>query len=292
MSYSSDPVIDLIRAARIKLLIERPWFGTMATRLVLVEAPWTKTMATDGRHLYWNREFVKACNKPELLFVIAHEVYHGVFDHVGRRGTRDKDLWNMAADYWVNYSLVHEAAPVGKMPPFGLLDDKYTDDMTVDEIYDLLVKNSVTIKPTLDDHLDAAGAEGEDEGDGSGDGDSNRKSKGGGDDEDGDGLPKVTILGKNGPPKLSQEDLEQIRNELRSAMVWAADWIAAAGHVAEAAVRRKLGQMLQPYLVNAVLDEMVRSHMVKGAGEPPNRHFSRGETDDALLRPAKSRSRA
>ena len=116
----NDPVVKELVSARVKLLLEKPFFGNLAGRLVAVEAPWCNTAATDGRYLYYNREFIKSLTKPQLLFLIAHEVYHCVFDHLGRRGKRDPKIWNMATDYVINYSLVQEK--IGTMPEMGLYD--------------------------------------------------------------------------------------------------------------------------------------------------------------------------
>ena len=65
-------------------------------------------------------------------------------------------------------------------------------------------------------------------------------------------------------------------NELRAVMVWTAEWVRARGHVDEAALRRKLGQTLQPQLVNPVIDELSRSKMINHSGEHPTRMFSAG----------------
>lgn len=65
-------------------------------------------------------------------------------------------------------------------------------------------------------------------------------------------------------------------NELRAVMVWAADWVRRVGWVDEAALRRKLGQTVQPQLVSPVLDEMGRSKMIEFTGEPPTRVYSAG----------------
>ena len=44
-------VLDKIIVARVGLLLRHPFFGNMATRLVIKEASdWCPTAATDGRH--------------------------------------------------------------------------------------------------------------------------------------------------------------------------------------------------------------------------------------------------
>ena len=35
----------------------------------------------DGKHLYYNKDFLGAFDDAELDFVIAHEVMHCVYDH-------------------------------------------------------------------------------------------------------------------------------------------------------------------------------------------------------------------
>jgi len=286
-----DPVYREIVTARIKLLLEKPFFGNLAVRLIAVEAPWCNTAATDGRHLFYNREFIKDLGRPKLLFLIAHEVMHCVLDHLGRRGGRDPKIWNMATDYLINYILVNEK--VGTMPEQGLYDQKYTDEMTADEIYEILKKNSVTIKMPLDDHLEI-GNDSQDEGDGDdgdpiardgsnrskggGDGDDDQqnggkgKSKGGQDgDEDADGDPQpgkgkgkgktvdVTVMGKDGPPKLTEADLQQIRNDIKAAVIQTAQ--SCAGNV-PLGIKRLISELVEPKLDwRTLLDAHIRSQV-------------------------------
>ena len=119
----SDEVYAEIVTARIKFLLEKPFIGTIATHLLAVEAPWCRTAATDGKHLYYNREFVKGLSRPCLMFLIAHEVLHVVFDHMGRRGSRDKDLWNMACLGWGTSILMADGTvqPIQRVLPGDLV---------------------------------------------------------------------------------------------------------------------------------------------------------------------------
>jgi predicted metal-dependent peptidase len=224
----NDPVVKAIVGARVKLLLEKPFFGTLATRLEMVDgSKWCKTAATDGRKLYYNREFVKAQSMAQLLFLCGHEVLHCVYDHLGRRGSRDPKIWNMANDYIVNYTLIKEG--VGKMPDGGLYDERYTDMMTSEEVYDLLIANSTTVKMTLDEHINMdSGGDGDDEGNGDGDGNT----------------VEVRVMGKDGPPKLTEDDLNQIRNEIRAATLQAAQAVGAGK--TPAGVRRLIDAFTKP----------------------------------------------
>jgi predicted metal-dependent peptidase len=241
MSDLNDPVYREIVAARVKLLFEKPFFGNLAARLIAVDATdWCKTAATDGRHLFYNREFIKSLDKAELLFLIAHEVLHCVYDTLGRRGGRDPKLYNMASDYIINYTLVEEKC--GTMPKSGLYDKRYTDEMASEEVYALLQKDSVTIRMPLDEHLEL-GADGDDQ-DGDGDGDGQ--------------YVDVTVTGKNGPPKLSEDDIQRIRSEIKAAVIQSAQQVGA-GKV-PAGVRRMIDELLTPKMDwRSLLDAHIRS---------------------------------
>lgn len=240
LRHQNDPVYQDIMAARVKMLFEMPFFGNLAVRLKLVDASgWCQTAATDGRHLYYNREFIKSLTKPQLLFLIAHEVLHVVYDHFGRRQGRDPKLWNMANDYIVNYTLVNER--IGQMPEVGLYDKRYTDEMASEEVYELLKKNSVTIKMPLDVHLEL----GNDNDDGSGEGNGGKEVS-------------VTVHGKDGPPKLTEEDLQRIRAEVKAAVIQSAQQVGA-GNV-PAGVRRMIDELINPKLDwRTLLDAHIRS---------------------------------
>ena len=94
-----DDVMERIIVARVGLLLRHPFFGNMATRLRIMAADdWLPTAAVDGRNLYFNTQFFNKMNNKEIEFVIAHEILHCVFDHLGRRNERDPRLYNIAAD--------------------------------------------------------------------------------------------------------------------------------------------------------------------------------------------------
>jgi len=235
----NDPVIKKLVGARIRLLLDKPWFGQMACHLMLVDATkWCDTAATDGRCFYFNREFIKRLKDDELLFLMGHEVLHCVFGHIGRRADRDPDIWNMAADYLINYVLKKE--DVGTVIATALIDNKYTDEMTTEEIYKLLLESSVAIKKPIDMHLDGKGSEdGDEDGNGNVDGD-------------------ITVMGKNGPPKLTAADLKKIENEIRAAVIRTAQAVGA-GNV-PLGVRRMIEDLIEPKLDwRSLLDAHIRS---------------------------------
>jgi predicted metal-dependent peptidase len=218
-------ILDKLITARVGLLLRHPFFGNLATRLKLVEASdWCATLATDGRNFYYNLEFVDKLKPKEAEFGFAHEVLHNVFDHMGRRDSRDPALSNIAADYATNQILKDER--IGEVPSWIKIfqDNKYRGK-SYEEIYEELYEKADKIDLSklgelLDEHLD-------DEMNGDSDGDGE-----GGDKE-----------GK-GRPRLSAEDKKKIRDEIKEAMVAAAQ-AAGAGRV-PAGVQRIIGDFTEP----------------------------------------------
>ena len=158
MATASD-IEDLIVRSRVRMLLKVPFFGTLATRLIIKDASgWIPTAATDGRHLYYNVDFFSKLDKKEMDFVIAHEVMHCVYDHMERRGSRDPRLWNCAGDFVINWELTDQR--VGKFPTFikCLFDSKYAE-MGSEEVYELLLEDQKNGKgdkemDSFDTHLD------------------------------------------------------------------------------------------------------------------------------------------
>ena len=164
---SPEAVLEQIIRARISLLLQQPFWGTLATRLILKDATdekWCKTAGTDGRYFYYNRDFISKLNKAECIFLVAHEVEHCVYDHMSRRGSRKPKMWNAAADFVINYEL-HEHN-VGKLPDpktsgvTACFDAKYKG-MFAEEVYDLLEKDPNANWPEFDVHLEPGDGKGE-----------------------------------------------------------------------------------------------------------------------------------
>jgi predicted metal-dependent peptidase len=222
-------VLDRIIIARVGLLLRHPFFGNMATRLRIQAADeWCPTAAVDGRNLYFNTQFFNAMNNKEIEFVIAHEILHCVFDHLGRRDDRDPKLYNIAADYIVNNLLVRDR--IGENPSIVdcFQDFKY-EGWTSEEVYDDLFEEAKKngeeylkqLGEMLDEHLDMEG-DGDEEGDSKGEG----KSKG------------------KGRPKYSKDEMDQIRDEIKEAMIQASQ-TAGAGNT-PAGVQRLIKQLTEP----------------------------------------------
>ena len=237
----TDPKVDSaakekLITARIGLLLKAPFFGNLATRMKLINADaWLPTAATDGRNFYYNSAFVNNMPLKQVEFLVGHEVLHAVYDHMGRTGSRDRKIMNIAADFCVNSDLIDQR--VGeKITVVPMLYDPKYKGMAMEEIYDDLMQNANKIdinklaQQVLDQHL-----EGEDE-DGSG-------------DSDGDG---------NGAPKLSKAERDAIRDELKEAMLQAAQAVGAGN--LPAGVKRLVKDLTEPQISwKELLEQQIQS---------------------------------
>ena len=208
-----DPIIDKIIVARVGLLLRHPFFGNMATRLKIEEGTdWLPTAATDGRTIYFNREFFEPLSVKQVEFVIAHEILHNVFDHMGRRESRDAKIFNIAADYCVNGQLVRDSIGDHQIKDIKIFHDSKYYGMSAEEIYDKIYdemdeKQLEALGQLLDEHIDWG-------------------------NEDG-----------SGRPSFSKEELKQIRDEVREATIQAAQ-AAGAGNT-PASVQRMIKEFTE-----------------------------------------------
>lgn len=206
-------VVTKIKKARLSLLFNQPFFGSLIMQLPLQEEnTWCTTAAVDGRYIYWNRKFFEGLTLDEVIFVLAHEVMHVVYDHFGRRSHRDPGYWNMAGDYVINAMLINEKIGAMPMKPVtdkdadgntsqrvGLYDKKY-EGWSSEAVYDDLLKRQVKKQMTLDVHIQL-----------------------GKDGQDGEGKKQMQGI----PIEVDEEALKEIRESLKDKILQAAQ--AAAG---------------------------------------------------------------
>lgn len=215
MSYI-DPIVDKIVVARVGLLLRHPFFGNMATRLKIVDASdWVKTVATDGRHLYYNRDFLADLSNKEIEFCVGHEILHNVFEHMLRADGRNHRIWNIACDYAVNGTLTRDRIGVAPKKIKIYHDTKHygkSAEQIFDEIFEKHDEEELgALGSLLDDHIDW---------------------------EDN--------KGNNRQPTYSKEELRQIRDEIKEAMLQAANAAGAGNTPAE--INRMIKELTEPQM--------------------------------------------
>jgi predicted metal-dependent peptidase len=251
-------------------MFTHPFFGTLVMNLPVkdaTDAGWCPTAAVDGRYIYYNRNFINDLSVDEVLFVFAHECYHCIFDHFGRRSHRDPQWFNMANDYVINGLLVQDK--IGKMPEkkvevkdadgkstqrVGLYDSKYLG-WTSEKVYDDLVKRKVKKQLTLDVHIEM-----------------------GKDAQNSDGQKSNQGI----PVEIDEESLKQLRAELKDKVLQAAN--ASAGNL-PASIARLVDHLVEPKINwRDFIRETIQSQLTSDyTYRRPNRRHHGGDVVFASL---------
>lgn len=121
--------------ARSELVLDHPFFATLALRLELREDPDCPTAWSDGRVLAYNPDYIRAVSLPRVKGLQCHEVLHLACHHHTRREGRDSALWNKACDYAINPILLE----AGLELPTGFLEDSAYAGKNAEAIYDDLL---------------------------------------------------------------------------------------------------------------------------------------------------------
>lgn len=252
---------DNIIKARTRMLFKHPFFGQMALRLKLNPAnrKWCPTAATDGKNFYYNPAFICELDDPENVFLVAHELGHCIYEHFLRREGREPRLFNIAGDYIINNTLDTEMVRKGDyarvityVKPF--LDHKY-DGWTTEEVYDdLLEQRNNGGDPEkdgdlIDVHICMAGS--------------------GNGENDGNGVEVPGRCGPGGedladaPDPLSEEEQKQLSNEMKDALISAAQSVGAGNVPGD--MKRMIDTLLEPQMdwrdiIRAQIESSLRSN--------------------------------
>lgn len=146
MTRTTEQLSDLISATRIRLRRNSPFFAALA---LFVDVRFTEEVpiaATDGRLLFFHPEGYGNLKPAERDAVFLHELLHAALLHPSRRGVRDPELFNIAADIVVNGMVASEKNVA--LPKAAIRDTKL-EHLSVEEIYELLLKKAKVKRPAL-----------------------------------------------------------------------------------------------------------------------------------------------
>ena len=251
-----------LAAARTRLILDKPFLGSLVLRLPLraADAGWCPTTATDARAFYFNPEYIAALSLAETQFMLAHEALHCALSHFARRQHRVRHKWDLACDYAINPLLIDEGL---KPPPNALIMPAYLG-MTAEEIYPLIDDNDQS--ETLDTHAydqdsdsqqgsqgqelserdlangSRARESGEGERGGMGQGESQQAEA-----DDSNGQRPAPSDGQSAPPPLTPDEREQLRVQWQQRLAGAAQQAMQAGKLG-GELRRLIDHLLQPQL--------------------------------------------
>lgn len=134
----TQQLTDRLSKAKTQLILKHPFVGSMALKMPFEITDAVPTAATDGFRVMFNPAFCDELMDDQLVFLVAHECLHPMLEHTFRRGNRDPERWNIAADYVIN-QLLHDEQ-IGRFISGGCLDRKIYDagDGISERIYELL----------------------------------------------------------------------------------------------------------------------------------------------------------
>jgi len=152
--------------ARTALVLDHPFFGSIALRLMTREDTTCQSMWVDGKTMGYNPKFIDTLTLDETIAGVAHEVMHLVLMHDIRRGDKHHMKWNIAGDYTINWVLKDAGFKLGKG---WLLNDEHKD-ASADFYYNIL-PDPITINMPMGGGQGKGGKNGDQQpGNGNGDG--------------------------------------------------------------------------------------------------------------------------
>ncbi|MBU1658488.1 hypothetical protein KKG72_05465 [bacterium] len=125
------PINEKISQAKAKLLVDYPYFGTIASKLELIQNEEIQAFKSDGKKLEYNSDFLQELELGEMEFVLANGAMHASLAHEQRKNGRSGWLWQLATDYAINDMLVEN----GMQRPDGATYSKRFSGLYAEEIY-------------------------------------------------------------------------------------------------------------------------------------------------------------
>jgi len=126
--------IERINKAKMLLVLDHPFYASIALQYPFIEDKKIKTAATNGRVIKYNPAYVDTLTDGQVVTLIAHEGLHNALEHPVRREGRDFKQWNEATDYVINATL----SQAGFSPILHWLHDKKFYNMDAEHVFPLL----------------------------------------------------------------------------------------------------------------------------------------------------------
>ncbi len=123
-----------ISQAKARLLVQNPYFGTLASRLKFKKNDNIQSFLTNGLSYEYNDEYLNNLDLDEIGFTLCNAAMHVALAHDNRQKNRMSWLWQLATDYAINSMLISN----GLDAPFGVNYQDRFEGMYAEEIYAIL----------------------------------------------------------------------------------------------------------------------------------------------------------
>ena len=130
---------EIITKSILQIRNQCQFFGALMLFAKILPSAKIATAATNGKEIVVNKDFLNSLNSSEQNALLLHEVLHMALLHCIRIGSRDREIWNIAADIVVN-NLILLNTPFAL--PKGCIIDNSFNDKSVEYIYEDLLKNN------------------------------------------------------------------------------------------------------------------------------------------------------
>ncbi len=123
-----------LEIAKSKLMIEHPYFGTLASALKFEKNDNIEAFMCEGDKYQYNDEYLETLTPDELSFTLANAAMHQALYHDKRQSRRMGWMWYLATDYAINAILVEN----GLVMPDKINYDNRFEGQYAEEIYETL----------------------------------------------------------------------------------------------------------------------------------------------------------
>jgi len=135
--------------AKARLLVEKPYFGTLAANLTLKENEDHESFLSDGTLFEYNPDYLESLSIDELGFALSNGAMHAVLAYDNRKQERMSWLWQLSTDYAINALLVQNGLEL----PERVNYERRFDGMYAEEIYAML-KDEIQNEDFSDEEFD------------------------------------------------------------------------------------------------------------------------------------------
>jgi len=121
--------------AKARLMLEQPYFATMAGALSVESHPGIATVSYQGDRMLYNPEYLEALSIEESMSVLAHAVMRQALFHDDRGTQKQSRIWQIASAYAINDLLMQNGFV---LPPMATYSNRF-ERLCTEEIYALLL---------------------------------------------------------------------------------------------------------------------------------------------------------
>lgn len=142
-----EQIDSKISKAKARLMMDHPYFGTIASSLDIEVSDDIESFSSDGDTLKYSSDYFDEAMIDDVEFALANGAMHTLLKHTQRSGARNDRLWQLSTDYTINSMLLANGL---SLPPRVDYQERF-DGMYAEEIYEILKSEIDDDNITADD---------------------------------------------------------------------------------------------------------------------------------------------